>query len=370
VRVIEKEEGTPVSDQHMVWVGMSMAEICDTGSGAVVKRYFAQGEQRVGGADAGKYYYTCDHLGSVRELTDNAGAIRAQYDYAPFGERTKRQGDLDTDVGFTGFHLHLPTGLDQSPTRLYSSADGRWTSRDAMAEGGGLNLYAYAEGDPINKTDPLGLISSLNSPAGAEAAGFFEAVYGQGIVNGVIGVGLELVREGAASAGGRCNAFNLNRVLKSFVEAAVVGAILGGAFRVLAPVLGRFVSKLVSRISPVIIATETTTAIQQMADAAFGTGSIRTVAGYEVAGNAGLVGQTYNVNVWGLYATKNSQGLVSLSNALRAEAGAVGASQISITWNAVVNEGLLNISTRLAGRLGFTINQVKPTTILLQGAVP
>jgi hypothetical protein len=57
-----------------------------------------------------------------------------------------------------------------------------------------------------------------------------------------------------------------------------------------------------------------------MANATFNTGTIRTVAGYEVAGNAGLVGQTYNVNVWGLYATENSQGLFSLANALRAEA--------------------------------------------------
>ena len=107
-----------------------------------------------------------------------------------------------------------------------------------------------------------------------------------------------------------------------------------------------------------------------MANAAFNTGTIRTVAGYEVAGNAGLVGQTYNLNVWGLYATKNSQGLPSLANALRAEASAVGASQISITGNAVINQGIMNISPRVAGRLGFQVNQVNSATILLRGSVP
>ena len=36
-----------------------------------------------------------------------------------------------------------------------------------------------------------------------------------------------------------------------------------------------------------------------MADAAFQTGTIRNVAGYELGGNAGLAGDTYNVNLWG-----------------------------------------------------------------------
>jgi len=54
-----------------------------------------------------------------------------------------------------------------------------------------------------------------------------------------------------------------------------------------------------------------------MADAAFQTGSIRTVAGYELGGNAGLVGDTYNVNLWGLYQTEASEGPFALVNALK-----------------------------------------------------
>jgi hypothetical protein len=112
-----------------------------------------------------------------------------------------------------------------------------------------------------------------------------------------------------------------------------------------------------------------TQALEPMANAAFNTGTIRTVAGYDVAGNAGLVGQTYNVNVWGLYATESSQGPFALVNALKGEASAAGASQISITGNAVVNQGLLNISPGVAGRLGLQFQQINPTTILLQGAI-
>jgi hypothetical protein len=112
-----------------------------------------------------------------------------------------------------------------------------------------------------------------------------------------------------------------------------------------------------------------TAALQPMADAAFQTGTIRNVAGYELGGNAGLVRNTYNVNLWGLYATENSQGPFALINALKGEASAAGARQISITGNAVVNQSLLNISPGVASRLGFQFRQINPTTILLQGAV-
>jgi len=78
---------------------------------------------------------------------------------------------------------------------------------------------------------------------------------------------------------------------------------------------------------------------------------------------------TYSVNLWGLYATENSQGPFALVNALKGEASAADASQISITGNAVVNQGLLNISPGVAGRLGLQFQQINPTTILLQGAV-
>jgi len=112
-------------------------------------------------------------------------------------------------------------------------------------------------------------------------------------------------------------------------------------------------------LSEFLAAEGGTAALQPMADAAFQTGTIRNVAGYELGGNAGLVGNTYNVNLWGLYATENAQGPFALVNALNAEASAAGASQISITGNAVVK----------AGRLGFQFQQINPTTILLQGAV-
>ena len=99
---------------------------------------------------------------------------------------------------------------------------------------------------------------------------------------------------------------------------------------------------------------------------------VRNIAGYELAGNAGLVGRTYNVNVWGLYSTEGSQGLGALSNALRAEANAAGAARLNITGNAVINKQLMNpnLFGRAARMNGFTFRQINPNSVFLSSPIP
>src|SRR5437867_185697 len=91
------------SPKQFVWVpGDTRPSEERDGGNAVTKRFYAQGEQ-IGGAN---YYYTKDHLGSIREMTDSSGVIDARYDYDPYGRRTKLRGDLDADFGFTRHYCH------------------------------------------------------------------------------------------------------------------------------------------------------------------------------------------------------------------------------------------------------------------------
>ena len=156
VKDVELNNGVVTSTKNFVWSGRRLCEERDA-SDNVTKRFLGEGEQINGTS----YYFTFDHLGSVREMTDGSGAIRARYDYDPYGRRTKLQGDLDADFGFTGYYVHQPSGLQFALYRAYDADLGRFINRDPMGERGGLNLYRYVANSPINYYDPLGL--SLSS---------------------------------------------------------------------------------------------------------------------------------------------------------------------------------------------------------------
>jgi RHS repeat-associated protein len=49
------------------------------------------------------------------------------------------------------------TGLSYRRNRYYDPVSGQFTQSDRIGIAGGLNLYGYANGDPINFTDPFGL---------------------------------------------------------------------------------------------------------------------------------------------------------------------------------------------------------------------
>jgi hypothetical protein len=67
-------------------------------------------------------------------------------------------------------------------------------------------------------------------------------------------------------------------------------------------------------------------------------------------------GSINNLNIWGLYATEGNEGLGALANARKAEASAAGASNISITGNAIINPGIANMNPAIAARFGFTFS--------------
>jgi len=105
------------------------------------------------------YYYSKDHLGSIRKLTDSSGAVQVRYDYDAYGRLTKVQGDLDSDFTYAGYYNHSASGLYATLNRLFDPNLGRWISRDPIEEIAGSNLYRYVSSNPVNFLDPLGLAS-------------------------------------------------------------------------------------------------------------------------------------------------------------------------------------------------------------------
>jgi RHS repeat-associated protein len=166
-RVQETMNGNII--KQWVWCGSRPCEERDI-AGNVTKRFYIMGEQ-IGGAP---YYYTRDHLGSVREVTDNVGAVRARYDYDPYGRVTKLQGDLDADFQYAGYYRHAATGLNLTLFRAYDPNSGRWLSRDPLGEIAGVNLYGYVGNDPVLRMDIYGL--DWGNTLSNFAAGFGDTV--------------------------------------------------------------------------------------------------------------------------------------------------------------------------------------------------
>jgi RHS repeat-associated protein len=124
---------------------------------------YTYGLGRIAQTDTTTEYFLSDALGSVRQMTDQAGAITFAQSYDPYGTVTSTSGLSHTDYGFTGEQYSASTQMLYLRARYYNPAEGRFTSRDTW--GGdvnrplSLNRWGYVEGNPVNKFDPTGLYS-------------------------------------------------------------------------------------------------------------------------------------------------------------------------------------------------------------------
>lgn len=100
-------------------------------------------------------YFHADALGSVGKHTNQAGAVVHQYRYDAWGNI--ETGANESGYAFTGREWDPESGLYYYRARYYGAGVGRFVSEDPIGLDGGLNLYAYVEGNPANLRDPKGL---------------------------------------------------------------------------------------------------------------------------------------------------------------------------------------------------------------------
>jgi RHS repeat-associated protein len=193
VRMVETSNGSTLADHSYLWCGITLCLAHDnTQSGSPVStEYFPQGAT-VGGPP---YYYVKDALGSVRELIGTNGTVAAQLDYTPYGVQSSVSGTVQSDIGYAGYFSPSGTALDFTLNRAYDPTDARWLNRDPFGELGGLNLYAYAEGDPVLYRDPEG-----RDPVSAVVGAGIGAAWG--LVRGALAgdTGWQLVTDAGAGA--------------------------------------------------------------------------------------------------------------------------------------------------------------------------
>ncbi|MCA3084491.1 MAG: RHS domain-containing protein [Rhodocyclaceae bacterium] len=115
------------------------------------------------GRNTTEHYYHNDHAGTPQKLTNAAGEITwAAYQEA-FGRTTVDSGvnpqatvATTNNLRFAGQYDDSETGLHHNGLRDYDPTTGRYLQTDPIGLAGGLNTYAYVEGDPVNFIDPTG----------------------------------------------------------------------------------------------------------------------------------------------------------------------------------------------------------------------
>jgi len=103
------------------------------------------------------YYYHYDGNGNVTSVTDGDGKEVAIYEYDCFGNVLTEAASLSNDFKFSTKQADKRGQLIDFGARWYDPEVGRWTQRDPLGVAGGLNLYGYCNGNPLNLIDPWGL---------------------------------------------------------------------------------------------------------------------------------------------------------------------------------------------------------------------
>ena len=147
--------------------GETMTEV-DGGNWA--RTHVSAGGEEIATYDAnGIHFQIHDWLGTRRVQTNAIGVPEASFASQPFGDCLglvtcpDPVGDA-SDQHFTGKERDQESGLDYFGARYYSSSMGRFSSPDPsglyyadQANPQSLNLYSYAQNNPLRNTDPTGM---------------------------------------------------------------------------------------------------------------------------------------------------------------------------------------------------------------------
>jgi RHS repeat-associated protein len=143
-------------------------QVLEESSGSAVQLVYTYGtmvvSQRRVTAGGAMSYYGYDAHGNVTFLTDMTGGLTDTYEYDAAGNLTSRAGTTSNTRLFSGEEMDPDLGLIGLRARYYQPGKGRFGTIDPASglldNPISLNRYVYAEADPVNKIDPLGLAAA------------------------------------------------------------------------------------------------------------------------------------------------------------------------------------------------------------------
>lgn len=104
------------------------------------------------------HYIHNDHLNTPQVVTNQNQQVVWMGNYEPFGKLAENQSNsIEIFSRFPGQYFDQETNLYYNYFRDYDPSIGRYIESDPIGLGGGVNTYAYVNGNPVNYYDPLGL---------------------------------------------------------------------------------------------------------------------------------------------------------------------------------------------------------------------
>ena len=217
-RVIKEADGV-TTIFHYDFDGNLIAESLPDGT--ITSEYLYMGTSRLARVDVGSsaiYYYLNDHLGTPQIMTDASGTAVWEATSKPFGEAdVNSESVVNNNFRLPGQVFDKESGLHYNYFRDYHPGIGRYVEADPIGLKGGINLYVYANNNPVNLVDPRG---DFGIP-GAVIGGF------TGAFGGFLG-GIQSGKVWAGIAGGAVG--GLSGALLGSALGPVKGGAIGGAF--------------------------------------------------------------------------------------------------------------------------------------------
>jgi RHS repeat-associated protein len=155
---------------------MPIIELDPTGAILAVNTFGANGlvsRRNVTPTGSSSVFYTFDERGNTVQRFDASGNVLSTRATDAYGmttgtvQNTILSNDpYDGFGGQFGYYSDAETGFILCSHRYYDPKVGRWINRDPISFVGGINLYAYCQGNPINFVDPSGLSSKEGTAPG------------------------------------------------------------------------------------------------------------------------------------------------------------------------------------------------------------
>ncbi|HEU4768602.1 MAG TPA: RHS repeat-associated core domain-containing protein [Pyrinomonadaceae bacterium] len=158
-------------------VGSSVRRQYTYGHDLISQRQLISGQREVS-------FYGYDGHGSVRYLTDTAGAITDTYTYDAFGVLLARTGSTPNEYLYAGEQFDPNIGFYYLRARYMNPSTGRFQTMDAFEglkfDPASLHKYTYANANPVDLVDPSGHFASI--------AGIGMTMVIGGIISAIIGM--------------------------------------------------------------------------------------------------------------------------------------------------------------------------------------